>query len=74
MDEETEKTVRKVPAEEFKDRVVVMVVHRSGAIGGDRVVVMDRAKLVEVGEPEVLLNARSRFRELWHGGEGLIRE
>ncbi|TIC95348.1 ABC transporter C family member 8 [Colletotrichum higginsianum] len=67
IDAQTEKMVRDLVREEFNDHTVIAIAHRLGTVADfDRVVVLDKGRVVEVGNPQdLLLRANGRFRELW---------
>ncbi|WDK17382.1 ABC multidrug transporter [Colletotrichum graminicola] len=67
VDIHTEKTVEDLIREEFKDHSVLAIAHRLDTVADfDRVVVLDKGRVVEVGSPRDLLRqAGGRFRELW---------
>ncbi|KAK6224641.1 abc multidrug transporter [Colletotrichum tabaci] len=67
IDAHTEKMVRDLVREEFNDHTVIAIAHRLGTVADfDRVVVLDKGRVVEVGNPQgLLLRADGRFRELW---------
>ena len=59
VDHETDRKIQRTMREGFKGRTVLCIAHRLGTVlGYDRVVVMDRGKVVECGRP----------RELWDRG------
>ncbi|KAF3400199.1 Canalicular multispecific organic anion transporter 1 [Penicillium rolfsii] len=66
VDRETERIVLEIIQTEFRHYTVIAVSHRLEMIMGfDRVVVMDRGEVVEVGNPAVLkVEAGSRFGDL----------
>ncbi|KAK0618964.1 ATPase-like protein [Immersiella caudata] len=67
VDQDTEKAMQAVVADEFRNYTIVMVSHRLDAVMGfDRVVVMDRGMMVESGRPRDLVELEgSKFRKLW---------
>ncbi len=69
VDRATDALMQSVIREEFRGRTVIVIAHRLETIMDfDRVVVMDRGRIVEVGEPERLMRERgSRFRLLVEG-------
>ncbi|KAL4971316.1 P-loop containing nucleoside triphosphate hydrolase protein [Aspergillus desertorum] len=75
VDQETERIMQEIIREQFKRYTIIAVSHRLKMIMDfDRVVVMDRGAVVEVGSPVVLRDLDgSRFGELVAaaGGEGL---
>jgi ABC-type multidrug transport system fused ATPase/permease subunit len=51
----TEAKIQKLMAESFKDATVVTIAHRINTIiGGDKVMVLDKGKCVEYGNPQKL--------------------
>ncbi|KAE8374180.1 putative ABC transporter [Aspergillus bertholletiae] len=66
VDQETERIMQEIIRAEFKHYTIIAVSHRLEMIMDfDRVVVMDRGEVVEVGNPAILKgDARSRFGEL----------
>jgi ATP-binding cassette subfamily C (CFTR/MRP) protein 1 len=66
VDQETEALMERLLADEFQDYTVICIAHRLRvARGCDAVVVLDGGRVVEVGEPETLLEERGAFWELW---------
>ncbi|KAI2628674.1 ABC multidrug transporter [Hypoxylon sp. NC1633] len=67
VDRDTEKTMQEVIRVEFKEYTVVAVSHRLDMVMDyDRVVVMDKGEIVEVGNPtELVESTGTRFGELW---------
>jgi ATP-binding cassette, subfamily C (CFTR/MRP), member 1 len=55
--------------DEFRDHTVISIAHRLETIAGfDRVVVLEKGCVVEVGQPQELLKSvKSKFRDLWEG-------
>jgi ATP-binding cassette, subfamily C (CFTR/MRP), member 1 len=72
VDQDTERAMQAVIADEFEGYTIVMVSHRLDVVMGfDRVVVMDKGVMVENGRPSELVDQDgSRFRELWMVGNG----
>jgi ATP-binding cassette subfamily C (CFTR/MRP) protein 1 len=71
LDRQTDEAIQKVIREEFKECTVLAVAHRLETIGdADVVVVVDRGKIVEVGDPKVLREEDSLFRALWENRHG----
>ncbi|VUC23751.1 unnamed protein product [Clonostachys rosea] len=65
IDLDTEKLIKKVIDEEFKDFTVVTVAHRlSTILDNDRVAVLEAGELVEFDTPEALLSRESRLKKL----------
>ena len=70
VDVVTEGTVMEVIEREFAGCTVIAVAHRLGSIRGyDRIAVFENGRVVEVGEPGVLLVVEGgKFRSLWEAG------
>ena len=70
VDQETERVMQEIIRQEFKEYTVVAVSHRLDMIMDfDRVVVMDRGEVVEVGIPRNLAETEgTRFGDLWRLG------
>ncbi|KAF4343098.1 multidrug resistance-associated 1 [Fusarium beomiforme] len=65
VDQKTGETIKSVIENEFKDHTVVLITHRLNAIiDFDRIIVMERGRLVEVGEPKSLHASDSKFKAL----------
>ncbi|VUC23771.1 unnamed protein product [Clonostachys rosea] len=67
VDVETDRLLQKIIREHFKDRTILAVAHRLETIADfDRIVVLDKGRVVEQGAPETLLSDRhSVFRALY---------
>lgn len=59
--------VKDLIRDEFKHHTIIAIAHRlDTVVDFDRVVVLDKGRVVEVGNPRDLLNqGRGKFRELW---------
>ncbi|KAI8409678.1 hypothetical protein FOFC_09520 [Fusarium oxysporum] len=69
VDQKTEETIKAVIESEFKDHTVVFITHRLDTIiDFDRVIVMDKGCVVELGEPKSLLASDAKFKALWATG------
>ncbi|CAI7637408.1 unnamed protein product [Penicillium discolor] len=70
VDHETERVMQDIIRVEFKDYTIIAVSHRLDMIMDfDRVVVMDKGEIVEVGNPMVLAGkAETRFGDLVRAG------
>ncbi|KAF4500947.1 Multidrug resistance-associated 1 [Fusarium agapanthi] len=69
VDRKTEETIKAVIESEFKDHTVVFITHRLDTIVDfDRVIVMDKGCVVELGEPKSLLASGAKFKALWATG------
>ncbi|KAJ3942687.1 uncharacterized protein N0V96_006906 [Colletotrichum fioriniae] len=67
VDAHTERMVKDLIRDEFKHHTIIAIAHRlDTVVDFDRVVVLDKGRVVEVGNPRDLLNqGRGKFRELW---------
>ncbi|KAK9787168.1 putative ABC multidrug transporter [Seiridium cardinale] len=70
VDQETERAMQEIIRVEFKAYTVIAVSHRLDMIiDFDRVVVMDKGEIIEVGNPRTLSgDETTRFGELWKAG------
>ncbi|KAI0113106.1 putative ABC multidrug transporter [Daldinia grandis] len=70
VDRETEKAMQEVISVEFKEYTIVAVSHHLDMVMDyDRVVVMDKGEIIEMGNPAQLVDqAGTRFGELWNVG------
>lgn len=68
VDGQTESVMVRVLETEFAQHTVISVAHRLNTVRKfDRVVVLDKGRVVEVGEPNALLDkVDGRFRALWN--------
>ncbi|KAI0391240.1 P-loop containing nucleoside triphosphate hydrolase protein [Xylariaceae sp. FL0594] len=70
VDRETERAIQTIIRDEFRGYTILAVSHRLQFIMDyDRVVVMDKGKVVEVGNPRVLAEGETRFGDLWRAAE-----
>lgn len=68
--------------DEFREHTVLSIIHRLDTVFDfDRVVVMEKGCVVEIGKPRDLLTSRSKFRALWdarlssrNGSEKMVEE
>ncbi|CZT50852.1 related to multidrug resistance-associated protein [Rhynchosporium secalis] len=67
VDLQTDELMQRIISEEFKEYTIIAVAHRLQTIRHyDRIAVFGNGKLVEYGEPDVLLaDGGSRFKALW---------
>ncbi|QPC72817.1 hypothetical protein HYE68_003569 [Fusarium pseudograminearum] len=66
VDPKTEESIKSIVEHEFKEHTVVSITHRlSTIVDFDRVIVMEKGCVVEVGEPKNLLASDSKFNALW---------
>lgn len=71
IDARTEEAIQRLIRRKFAAHTVVAVAHRLETIMDfDRVVVMDRGRVVEMGKPwELKASEKSWFKDLWREGE-----
>lgn len=67
VDKDTDAVMRKVIEEEFKDHSVITVAHRLSSLSWcDRVVVLDKGRIVEIGDPADLIDVEGGWwKRLW---------
>ena len=76
VDVQTDKLMQAVMRKEFANFTIICVAHRlNGVLEFDRIMVLDKGEIFEMGSPkELLRRPGSRFRELWHAGNGDYEE
>ncbi|KAK7423467.1 hypothetical protein QQZ08_009036 [Neonectria magnoliae] len=71
VDSKTEEIVRRVVETRFREHTVISIAHHLDTIADfDRVVVMEKGRIVEAGKPGDLLASQSKFRALWDASLG----
>lgn len=66
-DPENEHLIQQALSELIKGKTVIMIAHRLSAIrGADRILVVDRGRLVQSGTHEELIAQAGRYRDLWN--------
>lgn len=66
VDSESEGLIEELVESEFKGTTVLSVMHRlSHVMKYDKVLVMDKGRVVEFGKPSALLKKKSKFAELY---------
>lgn len=66
-DPENEHLIQQALSELIKGKTVIMIAHRLSAIRGvDRILVVDRGRLVQSGTHEELIAQAGRYRDLWN--------
>ncbi|KAF7539141.1 hypothetical protein G7Z17_g12477 [Cylindrodendrum hubeiense] len=72
VDQKTEEIVKRVVETQFRQHTVISIAHRLDTIVDfDRVIVMEKGCIVEVGKPTQLLASASKFKALWDASLGL---
>ena len=67
LDSETEREIQDALENAGKGRTVISIAHRLSTISdADKIVVLERGEIVEIGEHSNLLKNRSRYFELWN--------
>lgn len=68
IDISTEETIHNLFDKELKNCTVLVIAHRLNTIiNSDKIVVLEKGKIVEVGVPKNLLAEKgSQFREIWN--------
>ncbi|HRV76026.1 MAG: ABC transporter ATP-binding protein [Candidatus Nomurabacteria bacterium] len=76
LDSKTEKLVQESLEDLWKGKTVIAIAHRLSTLNNvDRIIVMDKGKIVEQGTKAELLSLGGIFAELWnHQKDGLIIE
>ncbi|HEX8223858.1 MAG TPA: ABC transporter ATP-binding protein [Allosphingosinicella sp.] len=72
LDSNTEVEVQKELHRLFHGRTVIVIAHRLSAVrNADRIVVLDRGKVVQEGTHRALVRRAGPYRSLWHSQLGL---
>ncbi|WP_201265145.1 ABC transporter ATP-binding protein [Rhodococcus sp. P1Y] len=72
LDNSTERAVQKALDELMKGRTTILIAHRLSTVrAADRIAVLDRGRVVEIGTHEQLIGADGRYAELVHASEGV---
>ena len=67
LDSETEREIQDALENAGKGRTVISIAHRLSTISdADKIVVLERGEIVEIGKHSNLLKNRSRYFELWN--------
>lgn len=75
LDNESERVIREALAELRRNRTVLVVAHRLTTIrDANRIVVMERGHIVEVGSHEQLLAANGAYARLLQSGEDIVAD
>ncbi|MDQ7990798.1 MAG: lipid A export permease/ATP-binding protein MsbA [Candidatus Dactylopiibacterium sp.] len=75
LDNESERVVREALVELRRDRTVLVIAHRLTTIrDANRIVVMERGRIVEIGNHDTLLAANGTYARLLASGEDIVAE
>ncbi|KAJ2519354.1 hypothetical protein GGI11_002594 [Coemansia sp. RSA 2049] len=70
MDQDSDQNMQKLIRSEFKDCTVLTIAHRLKTImNSDRIVVLDKGRVIEIGQPSELLEKGRYFAELVKANE-----
>ena len=51
----------------MKNKTVIAIAHRLSTLKNmDRIIVLDKGKIIEVGTPKELLDKKGEFKKLWN--------
>jgi len=71
LDSKTESEIQKDLERLMKGRTSIIIAHRLSTImGADKIVVMKKGKIVQIGKHKDLINKRGTYRELWNLQKG----
>ena len=67
LDNKTEKQVIEALNSLMKDKTVIAIAHRLSTLKNmDRIIVIDRGRIIEEGTPKELLDSKGEFAKLWN--------
>jgi ATP-binding cassette subfamily B protein len=73
-DPENEQKIQKSFEELMKNKTVIIIAHRLSTVrGADKIVVIDRGRLVEEGVHDTLVKARGRYSRMWEQYTGAMK-
>eukprot|EP00919_Chromeraceae_sp_WS-2016_P015900 GHVR01037770.1.p2 GENE.GHVR01037770.1~~GHVR01037770.1.p2 ORF type:complete len:110 (-),score=0.11 GHVR01037770.1:2643-2972(-) len=65
VDMRTDEFIQRVIKEKFKNTTVITIAHRLNTIADyDKIIVMNRGRVAEIGEPYELINSNGLFSEM----------
>lgn len=71
LDSQTEHEIQKDLARLLKDRTAIIIAHRLSTImQADKIVVLDKGKIVQIGTHRQLINQRGLYKQLWNLQKG----
>ncbi len=72
VDNETEAAIQRSLAKITKDRTTIVIAHRLSTVrNADQIVVMDKGKIIEIGNHNYLINNKRTYYDLWKVQTGL---
>lgn len=72
MDSETEEAIQRIIRSKFQSQTVICITHKLDSIlDFDRVVMMDKGRVVEFDSPSALLARDSAFKRLFESTRGV---
>ena len=71
LDSQTEHEIQRDLAELMKNRTSIIIAHRLSTImSADKIVVMDKGKIVQIGNHEQLIKQTGKYKQLWNLQKG----
>ena len=71
LDSETEREIQNDLEKLMQGRTTIMIAHRLSTImKADKIVVMDKGKIVQMGTHRQLINQRGQYKKLWNLQKG----
>lgn len=71
LDSATEHEIQKELAELMKGRTTIIIAHRLSTImRADKIIVMDKGEIIQMGKHQDLINKRGKYMELWNLQKG----
>ena len=65
VDFKTDSLIQECIQKSFKETTVITIAHRLNTVANyDRIVVMDKGRIVEIGNPDVLLQKKGVFHDM----------
>jgi ATP-binding cassette subfamily B protein len=72
-DPENEQKIQQAFEELMKNKTVIIIAHRLSTVrGADKIVVIDKGRLVEEGKHDTLINAAGRYSRMWQQYSGAM--
>ncbi|MBO5039377.1 MAG: ABC transporter ATP-binding protein [Alphaproteobacteria bacterium] len=73
LDSESETYIEKAIEEIIKNKTVIAIAHRLSTLKNmDRIIVLEKGKIIEQGTPKELLKLKGKFFKLWKMQEGKV--